>query len=108
TRLTSSPRVFSGEFRDLPLRGVAGVSPLAVAAVLNVTGVGATRTTDVAVYPRPADGVSVPLVSNLNLLRGQTNADLVAARLGDGGQVRMRNSGGDISLVVDVAGWFGP
>ncbi len=108
TRLTSNPRVLEGGFRDLPLRGVAGVSPQAVAAVLNVTAVGATQTTDVAVYPRPGDDGAVPLVSNLNLLRGQTNADLVVGRLGIGGQVRMRNSGGEISLVVDVAGWFGP
>ncbi len=108
TRTTSAPRVFAGETRDLPLQGVAGVSTQAVATVLNVTGVAATRTTDVAVYPRPQDGSAVPLVSSLNLLRGQTNADLVVSPLGVGGQVRLRNSGGDVSLVVDVAGWFGP
>ena len=108
TRTTSTPRVFAGESRDLPLLGVAGVARSAVAAVLNVTGVSATRTTDVAVYPRPSDESFAPLVSSLNLLRGQTNADLVVSPLGAGGQVRLRNSGGDISLVADVAGWFGP
>ena len=53
----------------------------ATAVVLNVTGVEATRTTDLRVYPTPADG-AVPLVSNVNLNPRQTAADLSVARIG--------------------------
>lgn len=107
TRTSPAPRLFAGETRDLTVLGVAGVPVQATAVVLNVTGVGATRTTDVAVYPNPGND-NVPLVSNLNLLRGQTNADLVVSGVGAFGQVRLRNSGGELALVADVAGWFGP
>jgi len=107
TRTSAAPKLVAGETRDLTVLGVAGVPAQATAVVLNVTGVGATRTTDVAVYPNPGND-TVPLVSNLNLLRGQTNADLVVSGVGVAGQVRLRNSGGELALVADVAGWFGP
>ena len=73
--------------------------------VLNATGVGATEVTDVRVYP--ASTSSPPRVSNLNLAPGETAADAVLVRLGEGG-VRLRNASGQLHLLADVSGWFGP
>jgi hypothetical protein len=109
TRLGTSPTAATtvGAGQSIPLRagGRGQVPSLASAAVLNVTGVGATATTDVRVYPSTA--TQVPVVSNLNLVRGQTAADLVVVKLGNG-SVRLRNSAGQVALLADVAGWFGP
>jgi hypothetical protein len=109
SRLGTSPTaptsVGPGESIVLRVGGKAQVPSLAQAAVLNVTGVGATATTDVRVYP--ATATSPPEVSNLNLAAGQTAADLVVVRLGNR-SVRLRNSGGRVGLLADVAGWFGP
>jgi hypothetical protein len=108
TRPESVPRVPAGGTRDVQLAGVAGVPSTGAAAVsVNVTGVDASQTTDVAVYPTPNDS-SFPLASNLNLLPHQTAADLAMVATGLGGQIRLRNSAGDLALVVDVTGWFGP
>lgn len=97
-----------GGIRDLGLNGVAGVPTSgATAVVVNVTGVTASRTTDVRVYPTPNDD-SIPLVSNLNLLAGQTAADLAVVGTGVGGAIRLRNAAGDVGMVVDLVGWFGP
>ncbi len=92
--------------RDRPAAAVnAGVPAGASAVVINLTGVAAAAPTDVRGYPAPA--TAVPRVSNLNLIGGQTAADLAMLQLGTGG-VRLRNSAGSVALLADVAGWFGP
>jgi hypothetical protein len=93
---------------DLAVTGRAQVPTTATAVALNVTGVAASRLTDVRVFPRPASGSDVPLVSSLNLGARQTAAALVVSRVGSAGQLRLYNSSGDVALVADVAGWFGP
>jgi len=99
-------RLGPGRELAVTVGGVASVPRLSTAAVLNVTGVGASEGTDVQVYPT---GLATPPgVSNLNLGPGQTAADLVVVRLGGGGRVTMRNSSGSLALVTDVAGWYGP
>lgn len=105
TSSSSPTTVGAGQSILLRVGGISQVPSLARAAVLNVTGVGASASTDVRVYP--ADAPAVPKVSNLNLARGQTAADLVMAKLGDR-SLRLRNSSGSVALVADVAGWFGP
>jgi hypothetical protein len=108
TRTQSVPRLSAGGTRDVRLAGVAGVPVTDAAAVaVNVTGVDPTQSTDVAVYPTPNDN-SVPLVSNLNLRPHENAADLAVVGTGVGGQIRLRNSTGELALVVDVVGWFGP
>jgi hypothetical protein len=108
TRTQAVKRVSAADTRDIPLSGMAGVPSTGAAAVaVNLTGVDASQTTDVAVYPTPNDG-SFPLASNLNLLGHQTAADLAVVATGLGGQIRLRNSAGDVALVVDIVGWFGP
>ena len=52
---------------------------------------GATSGTDVRAYPKPASGGAVPTVSNLNLTKGATRANLAIVKPGDSGRVRIRN-----------------
>jgi hypothetical protein len=91
---------------DLPVAGVRGVPAVATAAVLNVTAVAPSATTDLRVYPT-GDGV-VPGASSLNAVRGETTANAVVVRIGRDGKVRLRNTSGEVGLVVDLAAWFGP
>jgi hypothetical protein len=98
-------RLGPGATTTLTVGGATTVPRFATAAVLNLTGVAATSRTDLRVYPATAR--TPPLVSNLNLDRGSTAADLAVVGLG-GGAVRIRNASGTVGVVVDAAGWFGP
>lgn len=88
---------------DLRVTGAGGVPAGADAAVLNVTAVKADRATDLRVFP--AGGAVVPLVSNLNMVPGRDEPNLVLARLGTGGAVRLW-TGANVHVVVDVSGYF--
>lgn len=105
TRTGSGP-VGPGGVLDVQIGGIGKVPAQATALVLNVTAVSATGTTDIRVYPTAASGV--PLVSNLNVVAGQTVANAVVAKIGRDGAVRLRNAQGSVHLVVDIAGWWGP
>ena len=96
----------AGGFVDLKVAGTRGVPAQATAAVLNLTGtaVSGTASTDVRAYPRGA--ARVPTVSNVNLERGDTRANLAIVRVGSDGRVRVRNSSGQLQLVADVAGYM--
>jgi hypothetical protein len=108
TRAQFVKRLGAGEVLDVRVAGVAGVpSAGGTGVAVNVTGVDASTSTDVAVYPTPNDQ-TVPLASNLNLVPHETAADLAAVALGLGGQIRLHNAAGDLALVVDLVGWFGP
>ena len=87
----------------LAVAGVGGVAPTARAVVLNVTATDATTDTFVTVYP---DGVVRPDASSLNVSAGGAIANLVVAKLGDNGQVRLFNSAGSLNLIADVTGYF--
>ena len=88
---------------------LSGVPADATAVVLNITSRGASATTDVRVYPTPrAPGAPVPDVSNLNVSKGQTRANLVTVPVGQGGMVRLRNSAGSTDLLADLAGFYSP
>lgn len=108
TRTEAVKRLAAGQTRDVALAGVAGIPATGATAVtVNLTGVDASQTTDVAVYPTPNDDSS-PLASNLNLRPRETAADHAIVATGLGGQVRLRNSTGEVALVLDIVGWFGP
>jgi hypothetical protein len=79
----------------LPADGVSAV-------VLNVTADQATADGFVTVWP---SGAAMPTVSNLNLVAGETRANLVVVPVGAGGQVSLFTMGG-ADLIADVAGWF--
>lgn len=87
----------------LTVRGVAGVPAGATAVVLNLTGTQPTTVTDLSVFPDTFTGTS-----NLNLAAGATRANLVVATIGADGKVRIRNAGGMVHVIADLAGWFQP
>ncbi|WP_027345442.1 putative Ig domain-containing protein [Hamadaea tsunoensis] len=88
----------------LQLTGEGEVPPDGVGAVvLNLTGTAASAGTFVTVYP---DGAARPTASNLNLVRGQTAANLVVTKLSADGAIRLYNSSGTVHLIVDVVGWI--
>ena len=88
---------------DLAVVGVGGVDPAASAVVLNVTATGATEETYVTVYP---EGVGRPDASSLNVAQGGTIANLVVAKVGASGKVRLYNHAGGVDLIADVTGYF--
>jgi len=88
---------------DLGVVGIAGVDPAAKAVILNVTATGATAETYVTVYP---DGVGRPGSSSLNVAQGATIANLVVAKVGANGKVRLYNDAGGLHLLADVTGYF--
>ena len=89
---------------DLQVSGRGGVPSGASSVALNVTVTSPTRPGSITVYP---SGSGKPLASNLNFRAGQTIPNLVAARLGTGGKVRLaNNSSGSVSLIADVTGYY--
>ena len=88
---------------DVNVVGIAGVDPAATAVILNVTATGTTQETFVTVYP---DGVARPDASSLNVAQGATIANLVIAKVGANGRVRLYNHAGDLHLIADVTGYF--
>jgi hypothetical protein len=88
---------------DLQVTGRGPVPAQGVSAVvLNVTADQATADGYVTVWPA---GSPLPTVSNLNLVVGETRANLVVVPVGAGGKVSIfTQSGAD--LIADVAGWF--
>lgn len=99
---TTGGRFGPGESRDLQVTGVAGVPAQATAVALSVTAVGASDSTDVKVFPTPTE----PAASSLVVTKGGSASNLVVAAVGDGGRVRLRNSGGTVTLIVDLAGYY--
>jgi hypothetical protein len=94
----------AGQTVELQVVGAAGgvVPADASAAVLNITGTGASADAFVTVWPC---GSPRPLASNLNLEPGSTNPNLVIAKLGVGGRICLFSSGA-AHLVADLAGYF--
>jgi hypothetical protein len=103
---SAATAVGAGQYADLKIAGARGVPAGALAAVVNITATGVTASTDVRAYPKPAGSGTPPTVSNLNLLRGATRANLAIVKPGDDGRVRVRNEGGSLQLIGDLAGYF--
>lgn len=102
---------------DLKVTGVAGIPEVGVSAVLlNVTAATAPSLGFLSVYPRPSAVGDVfndqatyrtPATSNLNLYPGETAPNLVLARVGAGGKIRLNLAAfGSMHVIADVAGWF--
>lgn len=84
----------------------AGVVPADVSAVvLNVTAVFPTHGTHIAAYPA---GAGPPNVSNLNPPAGGVVPNLVTVKVGQDGEVVLRNHAGSVDLVADLAGFYLP
>ena len=89
---------------DLMVAGMAGVPANATAIVLNTTATKATAAGYITVFPT---GEMRPVASNLNLMMGQTQANLVTVKIGTGGSVSMYTEKG-AHMIVDVLGYYAP
>ena len=75
----------------------------AVAVVLNAAVTAPTITGHLTVWP---DGVTKPLASNLNFDKGATVANLVVAKTGTDGQVKVATNGGKAHVILDIVGYY--
>ena len=89
---------------DLQVLSRGGVPGVGVGSVaLNVTVTNPTAVSYITVY---ATGAAQPTASNLNVVAGQTVANMVIVAVGNQGKIRLYNNGGNADLIVDVLGWF--
>lgn len=91
------------ERRTVVVAGLGGVPADAVAVVLNVTATDPDDASFLTVWP---SGAPRPTASNLNVIPGQTVANMVTVGLGTGGAVDVYNHAGSTEVVVDVTGWY--
>ncbi|WP_298456043.1 FG-GAP-like repeat-containing protein [uncultured Cellulomonas sp.] len=100
--------VTAGRWVELQVAGRGGVPVDASAVALNVTATEVAARTHVRVYPTPAAYAdqAPPMVSNLNLMPGRDQANMVVVRVGDGGRIRLYTHSAAAHLVVDLAGWY--
>jgi hypothetical protein len=110
-------RIIDMENHELKVTGVAGVPAAGVSAVLlNVTATGGESGGSLKVFPKPPNGDpfdhqssfgAVPTSTQLYWKPGEDSPNLVLAKVGVGGKVRVANvSFGRVHVVVDVLGWF--
>ncbi len=115
---TADLRLAERRNHEFRVTGVGGVPDTGVAAVLlNVTAVAPTAGGFISVAPRPSGTGNLfddqnsygiwPSASNLNLVPNTVTPNMVLARVGAGGMVRLHVYGTDVHVLADVAGWFG-
>jgi hypothetical protein len=93
---------------DLPVKVITvGGLPTngALAVALNVTATQPSSGGFLTLYP--SDG-SRPLASNLNFVAGQTVPNAAITKIDANGRLNIYNLTGQVHVIVDVAGWFGP
>lgn len=98
-----SVTVKAGATVTVQVTGVGGVPAGATAVVINLTAVGATRTTYVDAF---ATGSPRPAVSNLNVSGAAAVAGLAVVPIGAGGRISLFNHAGSVNLVGDIDGYF--
>ena len=91
-----------GEIR-LAVSGRGPVPRNATAVVMNVTATNVAESTFVTAFPY---GMTRPNASNLNLVAGDTRANLVTVKLGEGGAIGLYNHVGTVDLLADVVGYY--
>ncbi len=103
-RLGGSTTVAAHGTLHLKVSGTRGVPASgAGAVVMNVTAVRPQKGGYLTAYPT---GAHRPVVSNLNLVPGQTVPNLVMVAIGQGGMVDLYNgTNGRVDLLADVAGY---
>jgi alpha-tubulin suppressor-like RCC1 family protein len=107
----SPVRLFDSRFGEPLGAGTTGTIgldtdlPAAASAVtFNLTGTGPTASTFLTAFPA---GATRPNASNLNLVAGQTAANLVTVALGNR-SVSVYNLAGNTDFLMDLAGYFAP
>jgi hypothetical protein len=89
---------------NIPVLGRGGVPATGVTSVVvNVTAVAPTSGGHLRVYPA---GEALPNTSNVNFSAGTTIPNLVVAKVGADGSIRIYNAAGYSHIIVDVAGYF--
>ncbi|MEO9139774.1 MAG: hypothetical protein ABI345_11985 [Jatrophihabitans sp.] len=90
----------------LPLAGVTPIPANATAVALNLTAVQATGVGYLSAYPA---GGSVPTVSTVNFVSGETVANLAVVKIGANGAIDIANgSASPVDALADVSGYFVP
>lgn len=103
---TACTSLGGGQAVDVQVTGANGVPDTGVTAVvLNVTATNPTASSYLTVYPA---GTPRPTASNLNVVAGQTVANLVQVAVGSGGDVSIFNLAGSVDVVADVEGYVAP
>jgi hypothetical protein len=92
-----------GTVTRVHVAGRGGVPANASTAVLNVTVTNPAAPGYVTVYPC---GITPPLASNLNFVAGQTIANAVLVKIGDGGGDVCLFASQSTDLIADVTGFF--
>ncbi|HZN14363.1 MAG TPA: PA14 domain-containing protein, partial [Acidimicrobiales bacterium] len=96
--------VLGGQTIDVPVLGRGGVPATGVdAVVLNVTAANTTAAGFLQVFPT---GRGPGSTSTVNFGGGEARADLVVAKVGDGGKVSVFNATGSADVIYDVMGYF--
>jgi hypothetical protein len=84
--------------------GVGGVPESGVAAVvLNVTATGPNTSTFFTIWP---NGSARPNVSTVNVVAGQTAANMAIVPVGTNGSVTLANGFGGSHAILDIMGWI--
>ncbi|MDT0215167.1 hypothetical protein Q9R29_14845 [Rothia sp. ARF10] len=96
------PRARVGARESLTLT-LPGLPVNTTAVTLNVTAVAPTSPTYVTVHPADTNR---PSASNLNVVTGETRANLVTVKVGSGNRITLYNDAGATDLLVDLAGHF--
>ncbi len=96
-------KVVGEESIRLAIGGLARFPRDARAVILNVTATNVDGPTFVTVWP---DGEDMPATSNLNVIAGQTVANLVICRLGTTGALQLASPVSACDLIADVLGYF--
>jgi len=100
-----STPVGPGAAIDVQVTDRAGVPGNATAVVLNVAAMNVTGPSFVTVWPA---GAAQPGTSNLNVMPGQTIANLVICQLGDNGNLSIANPIAQCDVLADVMGFVVP
>jgi uncharacterized protein (DUF1501 family) len=96
-------QVGPGNSLRLQIAGRESVPEHATAVVLNVAATRVAGASYVSVWPHGEDD---PGTSNLNLAPGQTIANLVICRLGEGGDLSIANPIAHCDVIADALGFF--
>jgi hypothetical protein len=101
------PALVSAAPRDFPLPTgpCSGIPSNAGAYSLNFTVTNTTGAGDIRVYPQ---GASVPVVSTLNYVGGQTVANAAIVPAGTDGGISVRADVHGADLIVDINGYYAP
>jgi PKD repeat protein len=110
TRLLAAPLIAGAAARVFPIAGTCGVPAGARAVAVNVTAVAPTSGGYVAVFP---GDYTQPFVGSVSFAAGTTQADfavlpLSSDGLGDLAAVASLSGTGQVDLLLDVSGYFGP